>query len=316
MTKPNIRKIYWSLLGIMLATTLFFSAEFEIPVLDKKANTYFTESISKAGLAYATCRIINASISIIQNSEIDLTPAGIGVSLAIGQVLDPIDDMTERLSDVLVTAIVSLGIQKLAYEISIKVAPPVLSILLFILSLLIWFKNKKIESFQKTIIKIIFIVMIARLCLPISSVANDFLYKHFFEIQISEAKEKLSLSTYELDELKTFSLPEIDGVLGTIKNSSSLLIEKASAFKNALMSVISNAGKIISSLVELTTLYVGIFFIQVLFLPLIIFFLLIKITNSLFNAEIPMILRHTHTKKQKKTISIDSKGLTNDHKTS
>ena len=37
----------------MLATTLFFSAGLEIPVIDKKADTYFTESISKAGLAYA-----------------------------------------------------------------------------------------------------------------------------------------------------------------------------------------------------------------------------------------------------------------------
>ena len=110
MTKPVIRRIYWSLLGIMMATILFFSVGFEIPVLDKKANTYFNESISKAGLAYATCRVINASISVIQNSNLQLEPAGVGVSLAIGQALDPIDDMTERLSDVLVTAIVALGI--------------------------------------------------------------------------------------------------------------------------------------------------------------------------------------------------------------
>lgn len=307
MTKPNIRKIYWSLLGIMIATTLFFSAGFDIPGLDKKADTFFKESISKAGLAYATCRGINAAISIVQNSEVDLTPAGVGISLALGQVLDPIDDMTERLSDVLVTSIVSLGIQKLAYEISIQIAPPVLAILLFILSLLIWLKNKKIESFQKTIIKIMFIVIIARLCLPISSIANDFLYKNFFEVQISEAKDKLTLSTNEFDELKSFSLPEIDGVLGTIKNSSSLLIEKSIAFKNALISVMNNAGQIISNLVTLTTLYVGIFFFQVLVLPLLTFWVLIKITNSLFNAEIPVILTQPRLKKPLKQTKIGSK---------
>ncbi len=296
MTKANTRKIYWSLLGIMLAASLFFSAGFNIPVLDKKADAYFTESISKAGLAYATCRVINASVSIIQNSDLDLAPAGIGVSLAVGQALDPIDDMTERLSDVLVTAIVSLGIQKLVYEISVKVAPLLLAMLLMILSLVIWFKNKKVELFQRNIIKIIFIVIIARLCLPISSVANDFLHKHFFEVQISEAKQNLSLSTYELDELRTFSLPEIDGVLGTIKNSSSLLMEKSKAFKNALISVANNVGEIISNLVKLTTLYVGIFFIQVLVLPLVIFWLLIKITNSLFHKDMPVIIKNYRKK--------------------
>ncbi|MCK5097224.1 MAG: hypothetical protein KAR45_03935, partial [Desulfobacteraceae bacterium] len=192
--------------------------------------------------------------------------------------------------DVLVTAIVSLGIQKLAYEISVSFAPAILAVLLLILSVLIWFKNKKIQSFQKTIIKITFIIIILRLCLPISSVANTFLHKHFFEKQISDAKEELTLSTAGLDELKAFALPEIDGVLGTIKNSSSLLMEKSIKFKNALISITNNMQNIISNLVKLTTLYVGIFLIQVLILPLLVFWLLIKTTNSLFHKDLPVII--------------------------
>ena len=306
MTKPTIRKIYLSLLGVMLATTLFFSAGFEVPGLDKCTDKYFTKSISKAGLAYATCRIINGSISIIQNSDLNLEPAGVGVSIALGQILDPIDDMTERLSDVIVTAIVSLGIQKLAYEISLSYAPPILSILLFILSLLIWFKNKKIKSFQKTVIRIAFVVLIVRFCLPISSIANNFLHENFFEVQITETKDKLGLFTVELDEFTTFSLPEIDGILGTIKNSSSLLMNKSAAFKNALMSMVDNMGDIIANLVKLTTLYVGVFLIQVIILPLAVFWLLIKMTNSLFSTNFPVIVQHLRPSKHKKIINVDS----------
>lgn len=306
MTKPTIRKIYLSLLGVMLATTLFFSAGFEVPGLDKCTDKYFTKSISKAGLAYATCRIINGSISIIQNSDLNLEPAGVGVSIALGQILDPIDDMTERLSDVIVTAIVSLGIQKLAYEISLSYAPPILSILLFILSLLIWFKNKKIKSFQKTVIRIAFVVLIVRFCLPISSIANNFLHENFFEVQITETKDNLGLFTVELDEFTTFSLPEIDGILGTIKNSSSLLMNKSAAFKNALMSMVDNMGDIIANLVKLTTLYVGVFLIQVIILPLAVFWLLIKMTNSLFSTNFPVIVQHLRPSKHKKIINVDS----------
>jgi len=114
----------------------------------------------------------------VKESSLELEPAGIGVSLAVGQVLDPIDDMTERLSDVIVTAITSLGVQKLAYEISIILALPILSVFIFVLVILIWFENKKIIRFRNAVVKIILIVIIARFCLPISSMANNFIQKN------------------------------------------------------------------------------------------------------------------------------------------
>lgn len=60
-----------------------------------------------------------------------------------GQALDPIDDMTERLSDVLVTAITSLGVQKLAYEIGVSIAPQLFAIFLLALSIVSWFENDR-----------------------------------------------------------------------------------------------------------------------------------------------------------------------------
>jgi len=253
-----------------------------LPVLDKKTDAYFEEAISKAGVTYATCRIINASVSIIKDSDLQLEPGGVGISLAIGQVLDPIDDMTERLSDVLVTAITSLGIQKLAYEISVSLAPPILSICLFILSVFVWFKNERLKSFQKTILRFAILVIIARFCLPMSSVANKLVHEHFFSGKISEAKKELALSFAGLDKLKQFSLPETDGILGTIKNSTSFLKEKSIEFKNALKAMANGMGTIIENLLKLTFLYVGVFLIQVLILPLMVFWLLVKTANALF----------------------------------
>ena len=116
------------------------------------------------------------------------------MSLAVGQALDPIDDMTERLSDILVTAITSLGIQKLVYEISVSLAPPILSIFLFILSILLWFENDRLKSFQKTIIRFALLITIARFCLPMSSIANEFVHEHFFENKISDARKELALA--------------------------------------------------------------------------------------------------------------------------
>jgi hypothetical protein len=250
-------------------------------------------------VAYATCRLINASISIVKDSSLQLEPAGVGVSLAVGQALDPIDDMTERLSDVLVTAIISLGVEKLAYEIGVSVAAPILSIFLLVLSLLIWFKNERIISFQKTIMRFLLIILILRFCLPISSVANEFVNRYFFADQISDANKELTFYSTEIERLIDFSLPDIDGVLGTVQNSASFLKAKSIEFKNALSATVSNMGDIIQNLLKLTFLYIGIFLIQVIILPLLVFWFLIKTVGSLFHTNIPLTPYHSPPLKDK-----------------
>jgi hypothetical protein len=277
METTKKHKTIRSVAGIVIAILLFFSSGLRLPVLDTTTDAYFRESITKAGVAYATCRAINASVSIVKESNLQLEPAGLGLSLAVGQALDPIDDMTERLSEVLVTAITSLGVQKLAYEISVSLALPILSIFLFVLTLLSWFENDRLQSFQKTITRFALLIVIARFCLPISSTANEFVDKNFFADQISDASQELTLGFAELDKLKDFSLPEIEGVLGTIENSTSFLKRKSIEFNNALVTTVSNMGNIIENLLKLTFLYVGIFLIQVIILPLLSFWFLVKI---------------------------------------
>lgn len=293
MKTTTKQKLIRSSIGVILSILLFFSSGLKLPVLDTMTDAYFREAITKAGVAYATCRVINASVSIVKDSSLQLEPAGVGVSLAVGQVLDPIDDMTERLSDVLVTAITSLGVQKLAYEISVSLAAPILSIFLLALSILLWFDNERLISFQKTIMRFILLIVIARFFLPISSVADAYVHKHFFADQISDANKELALGSAELDKLKDFSLPEIDGVLGTIENSASFLKRKSTEFKNALVSTVTNSGEIIENLLKLTFLYVGIFLIQVLILPLLSFWFLAKIATALFHTNIPAIRHHS-----------------------
>jgi hypothetical protein len=301
MKTATLQKTGLSLAGIIIAAVLFVSPGVRIPGLDSAADTYFNNAITKAGLAYATCRVVNASVSIIKESSLQLEPAGVGISLAVGQAVDPIDDMTERLSDVLVTAITSLGVQKLAYEIGVSLAPRVLSAFLVVVSILVWFENERLKSFQRTILRVAVIVLIARFCLPVSSLANAYLNQTFFADQIEAAGNELALGTTELDKLKDFSLPRIDGMLQTIENSAVFIKRKSVEFKNALVEIVSNMGAIIENLIKLTFLYVGIFLIQVIFLPLLAFWFLVKITNALFQADIPYILKHPQPAGRAKT---------------
>jgi signal transduction histidine kinase len=197
--------------------------------------------------------------------------------------------MTERVSDVLVTAITSLGVQKLAYEIGISLAPPVLAVFLLLFAVLIWFNSTKLVFLHKTITRFALLIVIARFFLPLSSLVNDVINTRFFAPQIEEANQQLALDSKELDKLKEFSLPEM-GILGT----ASFLKEKSSDFKQALAAVANNMGEIINNLLALTFLYVGILLIQVIFLPLLAFFFLVKIVNALFDIHLPAEVLHHH----------------------
>jgi hypothetical protein len=271
-----------SITGVLLSIVLFFSSGVQIPVLDSAADTYFKDSITKAGVSYGVCRVINATVSVIQQSSVQLEPAGIGLSLAVGQIVDPINDMVERLSNVLVMSIASLGVQELAYEISLTLVPPILAVFLLILSVLVWFKDARVLKLQRILMSLLVIASIARFCLPISSVANEFLQETFFEDKIIEANGELTRGTADLDKLKDVHLPEYDGLMGTIEKSAAYLKQKSVDFKKAITITLENKGLIVENLLRLTFLYLGIFVIQVLILPLLIFWFLMRIVNSLF----------------------------------
>ena len=289
------KKSIQSAVGVLVAILLFFSSGVQIPVLDSAAEKYFQNSITKAGVSYGVCRLINGTVSVIQQSSVQLEPAGIGMSLAVGQIVDPINDMVERLSNVLVLSITSLGIQELSYEISIALAPPILAGLLLVLSGLLWFKSDKLFALQKVVLNVLIIVSIARFCLPISSIANEFLQTHFFEDRIVEARGALAEGTADLDKLKDVDLPEYDGILETIESSASYIKHKSVEFKNAVRITIENKSLIIENLLQLTFLYLGVFVIQVLLLPLTIFWFLMRLVNALFLSNVIVSGGHTET---------------------
>lgn len=273
-----------SLFGIVVAMLLFLSPALRLPVLDDAADMYFRDAITKGGLSYATCRMINASVSIIEESSLHLEPAGVGVSLAVGQALDPIDDLTERVSDVLVTAVTSLGVQKLAYEIGISLAPPALAILLVLLSILVWFGNARVKMVQKTFTRFALLLIVARFCLPVSSLVNEFVYKHFFAARIEQVGNNLAAGSAGFEKLKDFSLPE-----NSIFGSATLLGRKATELREALEEIGKNMGDLTENLLQLAFLYLGIFLIQVIVLPLLAFFILAKTLNALFGMNLPLL---------------------------
>jgi hypothetical protein len=78
-------------------------------VLDHFSSENINTSISNAGLIYGTARGINALVSLMQGTEFNIP----FLTFSIGEVLDPVNDLIERFSNIILIALGSLALQKI-----------------------------------------------------------------------------------------------------------------------------------------------------------------------------------------------------------
>lgn len=271
--------------------------------LDGPADRYFEQTMTQAGLAYGTTRLINASVSVIMESNLQVQPAGVGLSLAVGQVLDPLNDMAERVSDVLVTAIVALGVQKLMYEICLLFVPAALLVVLLFILFCGFSHHPLLHSFRRLLLRLSLALLVLRLFLPLSSMLNGWIYQHFFEAQITTVKQALNDESENIQGLADFSKQQqLSTDANRAENSrfwsqwlensvvletADFLEQKSHQIKQAFLSKQQYAATIIEHLLTLTYLYVGLFVIQVLLLPLAMFYGLIKLGQVFILTTLP-----------------------------
>ncbi len=260
---------------IVLVAALFFAASLvKLPGIDRLADDYFSQAIKVATLAYASTRAVNAVVSVVKESHLELAPAGVGVTIAAGQVLDPIDDMTERLSTMLVAAIASIGIQKIGYEIGMAISFKAVSIVLLLSVPLLWLNSASGASLLQPVIKLCLILLLLRFMLPLSAMISDSIYTTWLKPMVETSVEKLSVVSGNYTELSNMSPEEDKGFFSSISEGATNRVEQT---RRALSNTMDNAENIITSLLSLMTAYLTIFIVQVLLLPLSMLWLLIAL---------------------------------------
>ncbi len=82
------------------------------PGLQETANAQVDKGLGRALATFAIARTLNAVISVAQETDLTVQPFGVGVKLAPGQVLDPVNDLVESFSDLMLMACIAFGVQK------------------------------------------------------------------------------------------------------------------------------------------------------------------------------------------------------------
>ncbi len=84
--------------------------------LDRTALTDTGATLQRALATFAAARALNGVISVAQGTELAVQPVGVGVTLTVGEILDPLNDLVEQFSWLALLACVSLGTQLLLAE--------------------------------------------------------------------------------------------------------------------------------------------------------------------------------------------------------
>lgn len=85
--------------------------------LDRSAADHADRLLSRALTTYAVARSLNGVISVAQGTEIAVQPVGVGVTITAGEILDPLNDLIERFSWLVLMASASLGAQLVLTDI-------------------------------------------------------------------------------------------------------------------------------------------------------------------------------------------------------
>ena len=160
------------------------------PANQTYAKRYLNESIVLSASTYATCRVINGGVSSLQESSISISPWGVGLEYEAGQILDPINDAVERLSEACVHSMALLGAQRIVLGIinQYGIFPFYFALFVF-LGLSLWGKGSR---FARLSGRVALILLLVRISTPVLCFLGTSLNHQYFDPRIEKHVAELT----------------------------------------------------------------------------------------------------------------------------
>jgi hypothetical protein len=170
-----------------------------VGVLDISSAAQIDGSISTGGLIYGTARGINALVSLLQGTEFNVP----FLTFSIGEVLDPVNDLIERFSNIILIALGSLALQKILLAV---VSNTIFNILLTIAAaftgLALFLGSPKL---LRNLLRIFLVIAFFRFSLSLVVLANSWVDSTFLDE--ADQQRHLAMESFqtELRQIDTLS---------------------------------------------------------------------------------------------------------------
>jgi len=199
MQTKNPIKEHW-LKGVVFILSLWVVYLSTFAQIDLKANERLDSSFKQALGVFATVKALNGVISLVQGTEVGPP----GVTISIGEILDPINDLVERFSWVMLASLTSLGIQKILMNVVVFKGFEVLLILsLLVVNILMFVKQKKYTSMKNIFFQFTILLVFLRFSIPFMAMSNEYIYTNFIQQNYSIEQSEKSILTAK-EDINTF----------------------------------------------------------------------------------------------------------------
>jgi hypothetical protein len=155
-------------------------------------------------ISFASARAIGGVLSVAQAAQVDIQPGGLGVTLAPGQLLAPVNDLVKHFADLMLLASVAFGIQKILIEIG---GHSLISTALTVTTV-IWLCLKLRENYVPTwLSRSLVILLMLRFAIPVAMIGTGNLAQKFLNAGYEVAQSGISATADKVGEEKLPVLP-------------------------------------------------------------------------------------------------------------
>lgn len=179
--------------------------------LDREAQAATDRVLRQALVTYAAARSLDAAVSLAEGTEFAVEPGGVGVTISAGEVLEPLDDLVEQFSSLMLVSATSLGVQSLLLRAS---AWSVLTILLLVFLVarvgLSLFPERVPPTVRTVISRGTTLLLIARFAVPLYGVGTALLFERYLQPGQEEAVQALEETSTDVRALEEFDEEEVD----------------------------------------------------------------------------------------------------------
>ena len=244
---------------------------------DDASENYADQALKRALVTFAVARGLNGVISVAQGTEVAVEPGGVGVNFTVGQILDPINDLVEQFSSVMLVAASSLGLQKVLLTMTGWWGATLLFVVAaVVLAGVAWWPGGARAAAESVAVRVFLVLAFVRFALPVLIIGTHIVFSAFLEGEHDAATAILEATSAEIEEFNVEDAAAANGVddasfmqrLGEMIDSSMRQLD-VSGRLDRLQASASNASEQIVNLIV-------IFVLQTILLPLAFLWLFVE----------------------------------------
>jgi len=172
--------------------------------LDLHSSKQLDAALTRSLTTFAVARGLNGLVSMVQGTEINISPVGLGATFTPGQLLDPVNDMVERFSWVMLMSSVSIGVQETMLHLGKTMLFKLLFALVVLLLILqVWFKGALVPWSAQKSLKVVLLLALVRFSVPLTVWLNEAVYEAVLEQEYTHAYAEVMLTSSEVSTMVT-----------------------------------------------------------------------------------------------------------------